>query len=94
MFCPVSGRLVYIMYNLRNPLSEVRVNETFGEQVEGRSQVSEGCEAHEGRERERAAAGRISSLICVVCRRYDVMGYGSACPCVHVDGRCAAPVLL
>lgn len=30
---------------------------------------------------------------CLVCKRYDLRGFGNACPCVHVDGKCVNPVL-
>lgn len=25
---------------------------------------------------------------CKTCRAYDAMGYGQACPCTHINGRC------
>lgn len=29
---------------------------------------------------------------CKRCARYDLMGFGQACPCTHVDGKCTTPV--
>jgi len=33
----------------------------------------------------------IIRLRCRQCDRYETMGWGNACPCVHVDGRCMTP---
>jgi hypothetical protein len=30
----------------------------------------------------------VASKPCKTCTMYDVMGFGYACPCVHVEGKC------
>lgn len=31
------------------------------------------------------------TMQCTTCQRYEIMGYGQACPCIHINGRCTTP---